>query len=315
MPKKHGPGCRCCGCVCTDCSGSVPEFLFISLTGVTNGTCADCTDLNREWCLPCTGACEWELSTTTACYGNITLRVQLVDTGGSYDLRFRITDDSSSNFGEWQTTLGASKPDCAAWAAKALSIGTDTLGSCNFASSTAEVSANCNGACDPGDGSSGVCAGGAPAQFKAVLTIPPGLVCMGTQHPVTGTYFLPVGFCGNSFDFDVGGGSGACVSSCCYRTPTTVGVACPTTGIPAGTVTLQLKICQDSDGNYKLGVRLEYFQGLFNCQTATWVHDYGATKPDCNAIAGLSVPFFGVEPGANNCQSIGASPTAVVTAA
>lgn len=47
MPKKHNPGCDCCGCTSFQCSGTPPETITVEISGVTGTAgCDDSADIN-----------------------------------------------------------------------------------------------------------------------------------------------------------------------------------------------------------------------------------------------------------------------------
>jgi hypothetical protein len=72
------PDCSCCGATtgsCPECPGPMAARLSVSLSGITNGTCTNCADLNRSMVMTAQGegACSWNSSPdfTNPCPGGI----------------------------------------------------------------------------------------------------------------------------------------------------------------------------------------------------------------------------------------------------
>jgi len=102
--KKNNPGCLCCQrvppeCVCNwlglQTHGSFSCYTMskwtFTVSGITNGTCSDCTDLNGDWILCWTSGLTWEsneLATDTIC-GNARPAWTLTHNSGSS--RFELT--------------------------------------------------------------------------------------------------------------------------------------------------------------------------------------------------------------------------------
>lgn len=70
-------GCPCCSSACPHCSSAVPQQLQVVVSGVTNGFCAECSNLNGTYiCVlsgqtgsppPGVGACLWDVSIPPLC--------------------------------------------------------------------------------------------------------------------------------------------------------------------------------------------------------------------------------------------------------
>jgi len=65
--KKNNPGCNCCGATaCSFCtSGTTPETISVTISGVTDSYCDACSTLDGTYVLTKTAAdpCVWDYST------------------------------------------------------------------------------------------------------------------------------------------------------------------------------------------------------------------------------------------------------------
>ncbi len=129
--KKNSPGCKCCGGVpCDQCSdGSLSNSYQLDISGVANGTCATCTDVNGTWIVDIPGG---GISVATTCRISTLLGVtgcglpfgftadyiafQVVNTAGAYTFEV-VATDFPDVFGSLSISLfteskGSSAPTC-----------------------------------------------------------------------------------------------------------------------------------------------------------------------------------------------------------
>ncbi len=129
--KKNNPGCKCCAAnVCTFCAeGSMSNSYQVDITGVTNGTCSTCTDVNGTWIVdnygdPTLGAgTTCRISTSlgvTGCtlpFGTADLiAFQVVDAAGAWTFEVVATNFpyvfGSLSISLFKKSKGSSAPNC-----------------------------------------------------------------------------------------------------------------------------------------------------------------------------------------------------------
>jgi hypothetical protein len=67
---------------CAECSGGAPQQFEVTFTGVTNGTCNDCNNVNGDHVLDHMGGCNWKKDGIQVCSGSEELDL---DIGGDPD--------------------------------------------------------------------------------------------------------------------------------------------------------------------------------------------------------------------------------------
>lgn len=127
MPSRR----CCCGVVCDDCNGTVPDQIQIDFTNVTDSAeCADCdTFYANSFIVDRTGAnnCIWELLVEDWCPGcavgretDTFIRVQYVEFFGTFTLRVEVfecpccntTTDVAVLVARFEFDFSTTKPDC-----------------------------------------------------------------------------------------------------------------------------------------------------------------------------------------------------------
>lgn len=82
---SDGPSeCCCPECVCENCEGGVPGKWQIVLSGFTNGSCGECTNLNGTWVLECVEAassCFWRVALDPTICGGNQITMDIFDVG------------------------------------------------------------------------------------------------------------------------------------------------------------------------------------------------------------------------------------------
>jgi hypothetical protein len=117
----------CLATPCLDChSNTTPLELQVTLSGIANGRCSDCTDRNGVFVLSQMFSCEWRYRfPARICLGklcNLTLdlhlqdlRVAIYKAGSHYYLYVGLTDSPATGYYGWFVDLGTSAPDCSSF--------------------------------------------------------------------------------------------------------------------------------------------------------------------------------------------------------
>jgi hypothetical protein len=111
------------GCNCQP-SGMAATWRF-SLSGITNGTCADCANLNTTFTLSYTGGCLWQSNSITLCNTLFTLwgmscvgnTWQLSIPGNGAVAHYGLPNASFNPFGPNTFTLVTTGANCTGWPA------------------------------------------------------------------------------------------------------------------------------------------------------------------------------------------------------
>lgn len=135
----------CCGTPCPVCTnGTMPQTIQVDVSGVTNGTCSDCNDLNATYIVAVDSAgaskCTWGYLFPA----NICFSVPVTDPG--FDachldvlvpgLAFTIVQVGTDL--SWNNTTSPGRNDCDSWNLFSLSPSTNTT-VCDNSSSTCLV--------------------------------------------------------------------------------------------------------------------------------------------------------------------------------
>lgn len=128
----------CCGeCPCTHCDGSSPPCCFkVVISGITEGTCGECSCLNDTFYAPRTANCTWWQLLTTRSFpcDSSPLQVTVYLDGSDYKLKVELGGNV------WIKNYGGTKPTCEDLADE--SIAYSASGSdCDASSSTCLVTA------------------------------------------------------------------------------------------------------------------------------------------------------------------------------
>ena len=131
LPKpwlQMSPGYPCCedegptpGDDCGYCSGVTPLYLTAVVTGITEGTCGNCNDLNSEAgfiCEQATGPfseCAWQYIFDPEVCTIARLLLQLLKIGGDYKLQAYYQIALGGDQLGFEKDFGATNPDCATW--------------------------------------------------------------------------------------------------------------------------------------------------------------------------------------------------------
>lgn len=123
--------------ICTPCSDLQPDEITVEISGVTNGTCAQCTSFNTTWVLsPVTGnSCSYSIIPGLCSAGNLTYR--LVTQPGS-DSSQRL---SCGAFDSGQVNFGVASITCES-RTETLSSFTSPFGTCGVGSMVADITFN-----------------------------------------------------------------------------------------------------------------------------------------------------------------------------
>lgn len=163
MPgKRNAGGCKCCGGdgePCTNCTGAAPAEIVATISGWTDDSCDDCTNINGPYSLPqdiygdtCTYLAAFD--NVTNCLipytERLTLSVWLAWDFSTYTIRARALLQYEAAPGLWldmhnviyERDLGGTKPTCAAAFSGTLAYVSDigAGGYCGVSSSTMTVS-------------------------------------------------------------------------------------------------------------------------------------------------------------------------------
>ena len=141
-PKKLTVGeadCRCCDCLCSICSGSVPCVLEVVLAGFGTGSCGDCACFNDTFILSYTSGdannCYWDYS--PGCCDH-TIRAQLSLIGGVPALNVYVLPRTYPFGPAWGDFVSA---DCSSWSGISLTPAAVGLFVCDWSTATCTVTA------------------------------------------------------------------------------------------------------------------------------------------------------------------------------
>jgi hypothetical protein len=126
VPLFFFPTCSCCGFACLGIcnNGTTRPTMQVELTGITDGTCSECTNLNSTWVLPATSTCTWnyELGNDAICEADLTwsydrVSLALSQVFGVGQIAARVFDetDNSTRTLSWSDNLkgtGTIPTDC-----------------------------------------------------------------------------------------------------------------------------------------------------------------------------------------------------------
>ena len=128
VPMFFFPNCVCCGTgVCIVCTSSASaEQYQIDISGVGNGTCADCDTFNGTWVVTrgasrcgVANGCNWDYITPDMCGGENTCIAMVINSNG-LGTYFIIVTGGISGFApgiQYQDT-SMSQPTCSTFSAK-----------------------------------------------------------------------------------------------------------------------------------------------------------------------------------------------------
>lgn len=106
---------------CSKCSGTIPTLMQLEISGMANGTCGSCGDLDGTWILTSTalgteeGACTHGYTFDSAVCSTIAdmqIVHQNVVFSSNYELRLRINKPSTGGLIQYAKAFGASLPTC-----------------------------------------------------------------------------------------------------------------------------------------------------------------------------------------------------------
>lgn len=128
-----------CNCTCDKfCAEAAPCCIVATISGLTNGSCGDCGDLNTSFTLDQTadGACTWSDTIDPSICGISSIAAELYLDAGDYKLKITLGDHV------WEHNFGTTKPDCATFASETYSR-TGSNAVCDGSSATISLSAGC----------------------------------------------------------------------------------------------------------------------------------------------------------------------------
>jgi len=122
------PGCDpCCSPeLCNLCNPACSNHMQIVVAGMTNGTCATCTDFNGTFELTITGTptvtiCIWRYTYPTTCgVGTALLDFYVFKPTSNYFTQGWVLGCGGTDAVRFETAEGSSKPDCTAFSGKSL---------------------------------------------------------------------------------------------------------------------------------------------------------------------------------------------------
>ena len=98
-----------CNCICDKfCAEAAPCCIGVTVSGLTNGSCGDCGDLNTTYILSQTadGACTYSDDISPAICGISVIEAEAYLDGVDYKIKVTLGDHT------WEHNFGTSKPDC-----------------------------------------------------------------------------------------------------------------------------------------------------------------------------------------------------------
>ena len=107
----------CCG-ACPVCAGTAPPSLDVTLAGITNDNCEDCTTFNDtftlDWYAGSATQCEWRYYFPSGvCDINTYIVARLTYVGGTYGLTVQLSwYNGGADYLRWCKDFGASQPTC-----------------------------------------------------------------------------------------------------------------------------------------------------------------------------------------------------------
>lgn len=150
MASKNKPGCNCCDQTvpCSVCStGFGPQTFKVVISGMANGNCGTCSELDGTFFLENSGAgggctCNWQLTfDTSVCGTYVSMSICLFESAGTYFFDFYINTAGGGTQMVFRQTY-PSAITCTTLANEALPFfANDTTGECDGTGSTVQVTA------------------------------------------------------------------------------------------------------------------------------------------------------------------------------
>lgn len=142
VPLFFFPNCACCGAVaCAHCSGTTtPRNMQVELSGITDGACTECAEMNTTWVLPqaTEASCFWVTEDIDTC-DFTSVSVQIQGLFGSVFSLVQVEKLAPALGGlGWQASVGSDPTNCTAINSLAHTPGSD--GDCVISGSTCLLS-------------------------------------------------------------------------------------------------------------------------------------------------------------------------------